>query len=291
MSRDNARITLRRGIRDTRVLVKRNLLRNVRLPQLIVFATIQPVMFLLLFNYVFGGSIGLALPPAAQGEYINWLLPGLLVQVALFGAGQTAIGLTDDLKSGIIDRFRSLPMARSAVLAARTIADLLRNVFVIGLMLAVGTLLGFRPGTSWLGLLGGFGIALVMAFAFSWVMATVGLAVKDPETAQIASFLPVFPLVFASSVFTPTDTMPDWLKAFADHQPVTVVANAIRGLTMGREALAATTFGPGGVTVTPEAIAAAPSVAGQVVMALLWSVGILVVFAPIAVRNYRKAVD
>lgn len=287
----HAKVGIAQATKDARVLVLRNVKKNIRLPQLLVFATIQPVMFLLLFNYVFGGSIGLALPPVANGTYINWLLPGLLIQVATFGASQTAIGLTDDLKSGVIDRFRSLPMARSAVLAGRTIADLLRNAFVIGLMVIVGIGVGFRPATSWLGLLAGFALALAFAFAFSWAMASMGLLVKDPETAQIAGFLPLFPLVFASSVFTPTGTMPDWLKAFADNQPITVVANAVRGLTLGREALAEVSYGLGGSTVTPEALAAAPTVAGQVVLALLWVIGILAVFAPLAIRLYRKAVD
>ncbi len=287
----HTRIGLLHTVKDTLVVVKRNALRNLRLPQLLVFATIQPVMFLLLFNYVFGGSIGLAIPPAANGEYINWLLPGLLIQVAIFGASQTAVGLSDDLKQGVIDRFRSLPMARSAVLAGRTLADLLRNALVIGLMLLVGTLVGFRPGTSWWGLIAGYGVALLFSFCFSWAMAAVGLLAKDPETAQIAGFLPLFPLVFASSIFTPTDPMPPWLRAFADRQPVTVVANAIRGLTLGREALAEVTFGPGGATVTSEALAAAPTVAGQVMLAVGWSLGLLVVFAPLAVRLYRRTAD
>lgn len=287
----HSRIPFGRAVKDTLVVVRRNMAKNIRLPQLLVFATIQPVMFLLLFNYVFGGSIGLALPPAADGKYINWLLPGLLIQVATFGASQTAIGLTDDLKNGVIDRFRSLPMARSAVLAGRTIADLVRNTFVIGLMLTVGAFVGFRPGTSWLGLLAGFGLALLFAFSFSWAMAAMGLLVKDPETAQIAGFLPLFPLVFASSVFTPTDTMPDWLRAFADNQPITVVANAVRGLTLGREALADVSYGLGGATVTPEALAAAPSVGSQVVLALIWIAGILLVFGPLSVRMYRKTAD
>lgn len=131
-------------VSNVAVLVRRNLRRIARLPQLLLFATVQPVMFLLLFNYVFGGSIGQSLPPAAGGQYINWLIPGLLVQVAVFGASSTAIGLSDDLKKGVIDRFRSLPVARSAVLAGRTIADLVRNAFVISLMLGVGLLIGFE---------------------------------------------------------------------------------------------------------------------------------------------------
>lgn len=268
------RVTPSQALTHIGVLVRRNLLRIRRLPQLLVFATIQPVMFLLLFNYVFGGSIGMSLPPAANGEYINWLIPGLLVQVAVFGASSTAIGLSDDLQAGVIDRFRSLPMARSAVLAGRTIADLVRNGFVISLMLLVGGLIGFRWNTSLWQTLAALALALSFAFAFSWIMATIGLAVKDPETAQTASFLPLFPLVFASSVFVPTSTMPDWLQAFADVQPVTIMGNALRGLILGPGALE-----PGQTT------------AQMVTMALVWVVGILVVFVPLAVRMYRRAIN
>ncbi len=270
----HARISLGQAVRDTAVITRRNLLRNVRLPQVLLFSTVQPVMFLLLFNYVFGGAIGGSLPPAAGGDYINWIVPGLLVQVATFGAGQTAIGLTEDLSKGVIDRFRSLPMARSAVLAGRTISDLIRNGFVITLMMSVGFLIGFRWQTSPLGMIGGLLVAMVFAYAISWMMASIGLAVKNPEAAQSAAFLPVFPLVFASSVFVPTQTMPDWLKAFADNQPITVTANAIRGLILGEGAL------PPGQTV-----------AGQVGLALLWAAGVILVFAPLAVRLYRKTAD
>ncbi|HHC09223.1 MAG TPA: ABC transporter permease [Actinobacteria bacterium] len=260
-----------RAARDTAVIVRRNLLRNVRLPQLLLFATVQPVMFLLLFNYVFGGAIGRALPPAADGEYLNWLIPGLLVQVAAFGSGQTALGLTEDLSKGVIDRFRSLPMARAAVLAGRTVADVIRNGAVITLMLVVGLLIGFRWQTNVFGMLGGVAVALAFSFSMSWVMALVGLTVKNPEAVQSAVFIPVFPLVFASSVFVPTATMPSWLRAFADHQPVTATTNAIRGLVLGRGAL------PAGHTV-----------AGDVLTALAWAIAILVVFVPPAVRAYRR---
>jgi ABC transporter DrrB family efflux protein len=259
-------------IKDTFVITRRNLLRNIRLPQLLVFATVQPIMFLLLFNYVFGGAIGRAIPPAAGGKYLNWLIPGLLIQVAAFGAGQTALGLTEDLSKGVIDRFRSLPMARSAVLAGRTLSDLIRNAFVITLMVAVGFLLGFRYQTSFWGLLGGLVVAGIFAYGLSWVMALIGLVVKNPEAAQSAVFLPVFPLVFASSVFVPTETMPSWLQAFAVHQPITITTNAIRGLMLGQGALAA-----------------GDTVAGQVTLALAWAIGILIIFAPLAVRAYRRA--
>ena len=269
-----AKVTLSQAVTDTVVITRRNLLRNIRLPQVLLFSTVQPVMFLLLFTYVFGGAIGGAIPAAAGGKYVNWLIPGLLVQVAAFGAGQTAIGLTEDLSKGVIERFRSLPMARSAVLAGRTLADLIRNGFVIGLMLAVGFLIGFRWQTDVFGMLGGLVVAMVFAYALSWVMASIGLAVKSPEAAQAAVFLPVFPLVFASSVFVPTATMPAWLQTFADNQPITVTVNALRGLILGNAALE-----PGQTAF------------GFVAWSLAWSVGIIAVFAPLAVRIYRRTVS
>ena len=264
---------LAHALKDTWVITRRNLLRNIRMPQLVLFATVQPVMFLLLFNYVFGGSIGRSIPAAAGGKYINYLVPGLLIQVAVFGSGQTAIGLTDDLSKGVIDRFRSLPMARSAVLGGRTLSDLIRNAFVICLMLAVGFLIGFRYQTSFARLVAAFLVVLAFAYALSWVMATVGLLVKSPEAAQSAVFLPTFPLVFASSIFVPTASFPSWLRGFAAHQPVTVIANALRGLILGKGAL------PPGQTV-----------GGDVILALAWAFGIAIVFAPLAVRIYRRAV-
>jgi ABC transporter DrrB family efflux protein len=281
-----ARITPKHAAKDIAVITKRNLLRNIRLPQLLIFATVQPVMFLLLFNYVFGGAIGQAIPPIAQGEYINWLLPGLLIQVAAFGAGQTALGLTEDLSKGVIDRFRSLPMARSAVLAGRTLSDLIRNGFVISLMVIMGFVMGFRYQTSFIGFVAGLLVAMMFAYALSWIMASIGLAVKSPEAAQSAVFLPVFPLVFASSVFVPTQTMPVWLRTFAEVQPITVTTNALRGLMLGREALA--DFGPGINPVV--ALAEAPSVGGQVLLSLVWSAAILAVFVPLSVRVYRRTV-
>ncbi len=258
---------------DTAVITRRNLIRNVRLPQLLVFATIQPVMFLLLFNYVFGGAIGRTIPPAAHGLYINWLMPGLLVQIATFGAGQTALGLTEDLSNGVIDRFRSLPMARSAVLAGRTFADLIRNAFVVGLMLIVAFIIGFRYQTDFWRFSFAVIIGLAFAFALSWAMASIGLWVKNPEAAQSAVFIPVFPLVFASSVFLPTNTMPSWLQAFANNQPITIIANAMRGLMLGGGSLE-----PG------------KTVGGEILLSLIWIVGITLVFSLIAIRVYRRAV-
>jgi ABC transporter DrrB family efflux protein len=263
------RITPRRAVTDTFVITRRNLLRNVRLPQLLLFSTIQPVMFLLLFTYVFGGAISQAVPGGL--EYVQFLMPGLLIQIAAFGAGQTALGLTEDLSKGVIDRFRALPMSRSAVLAGRTLADLLRNAAVLTLMLTVGFAIGFRYETSFVGFVGGVVLSLLFAYSLSWVMATIGLYVRNPEAVQSAVFLPIFPLVFASSVFLPTETMPDWLRTFADHQPITVIANAVRGLMLGEEFLFA------GQTVT-----------GQVLASLAWIAGITLVFSLLAIRAYRK---
>ncbi|MGH8945258.1 MAG: ABC transporter permease [Acidimicrobiia bacterium] len=260
----------------TAVITKRNVLRLARIPQLVLFSTVQPVMFLVLFNYVFGGAIAIGGPGGAgSGDYINWLIPGILVQSAVFGASATALGLTEDLGAGVIDRFRSLPMARSAVLTGRTLADLVRNTFVITLMLIVGYLMGWRfeQGLGKMAL--GVVISLLFGYAFSWVMATIGLAAKTPEAAQSAGFLPIFPLVFASSVFVPTQAMPDWLRSFADNQPVTVIANTVRSMMIPEQALAPLGLDQGSL----------------VVRSLAWIAGIIVVFGFLAVRQYKRSVS
>jgi len=268
-----SRVPIRNAVTHTKVITRRNLLRFIRVPQLLLFSTVQPVMFLLLFNYVFGGAINTGIP-AGPNQYINWLIPGILVQSAAFGGTATAIGLTEDLAAGVIDRFRSLPMARSAVLTGRTLADLLRNSFVFSLMLVVGYLMGWRFGQGFLKMALGFGIALLFGYSFSWVMATIGLLAKTPEAAQSAGFLPVFPLVFASSIFVPTSTMPDWLQTFAEFQPVSVVASTVRSLMVPAEAL-----GSLGLDQTT-----------LILQSLAWIVGIIAVFAPLSVRQYKKAV-
>ncbi len=266
-------ITLRDVFVDTMVIARRNLIRVVRLPQLLLFATVQPVMFLVLFNFVFGGAISQSLPTIDPDDYIIFLLPGLMVQIATFGAGQTALGLIEDLNNGVVDRFRSLPMARSAVLAGRTLADLARNAAVLSLMLFIAVLLGFRWQTNiWL-FAAGFGVGLLFSYALSWIMASIGLAVRNPEAAQTAVMLPMFPFVFASAVFIPTHTMPGWLQVFAKNQPITIVANAMRGLMVG-----------------PELLPAGQTVGGQVLVALAWIAGIIAVFAPFAVYRYRRVV-
>jgi len=276
-TRHRRRVKFASALTHTAVITRRNTLRVVRLPQLLLFSTIQPVMFLLLFNYVFGGAIAIGGPggPVSGGDdYINWLIPGILVQTAVFGATATALGLTEDLGAGVIDRFRSLPMARSAVLAGRTIADLVRNTFVNGLMLVVGFLMGWRFEQGIPRMLLGVALALLFGYAFSWVMATIGLVAKTPEAAQSAGFLPIFPLVFASSVFVPTASMPDWLQVFAENQPVSIIANAVRSLMIPEEALLP--LGLDQATLIWQSFA--------------WIAVIVAVFGPLSVRQYRRSV-
>jgi ABC transporter DrrB family efflux protein len=244
---------------DIAAVTRRNVMHVWRVPQLLFFSAVQPIMFVLLFRYVFGGAI-----QVPGGHYANYLLPGIFVQVALFGGASTAVGLATDLKGGIIDRMRTLPMARSAVLAGRTTADLLRNVFVVALMLVVGTLVGFRfTGTAAEGALAIL-LVLVFGYSFSWIFGAIGLAVKDPETAQLAGFVPIFPLVFASSAFVPVQSMPGWLQAFATYQPVSVAVNAVRALCSGQAAW------------------------HWVWQLLIWIVAILVIFIPLTVRQYKN---
>jgi ABC-2 type transport system permease protein/oleandomycin transport system permease protein len=195
------RMTPRIAGGDILAVMGRNLRHWLRQPQLLIFSTIQPVMFVLLFNYVFGGAI-----QVPGTTYINFLLPGIFIQVTAFGTTQTAVGLAEDLAGGMIDRFRSLPMARSAVLAGRTLADVCRSLFVVTLITIVGTLIGFRVQTSALGFLAAIGVVVAFGFALSWVFALVGMAVKGAEAAQAAGFVWIFPLVFASSAFVPTET-------------------------------------------------------------------------------------
>jgi ABC transporter DrrB family efflux protein len=261
-------IEVRRGagriagaVRDTYAVTVRNLIAYKRVPQLLVFSSIQPVIFVLMFRYVFGGAIHVPGVP-----YVDYLMPGIFVQTVTFGSMAAAIGLATDLKSGLLERFHSLPMARSAVLAGRTMADLTRNVLVVALMTAVGFAVGFHIHNGVLAFLGGALLVLLFGYTMAWVFATVGLAVGDPETAQAAAFPVLAPLVFASSAFVPVSSMPGWLQAFANHQPVSVTASAVRALTLG---------GP---------------TASYVWQSLAWMAGILLVFAPLAVRRYRRAV-
>ncbi len=247
------------AVADTWTITKRNLINYTRIPVALFFSTVQPIMFVLLFRYVFGGAIH---PPDGV-SYVNYLMPGIFVQTVAFGAVSTSIGLAEDQQKGLVERFRALPMARSAVLTGRTTADLCRNVMVVIIMTGTGFLVGFRPSTGVLAFLAGIGLILLFAYALSWGFAVIGLSAPSSEAAQIMSFPLLFPLIFASSAFVPVQFMPGWLQGFATYQPVSVTATACRALMIG------------GPTAT------------WVVQSLLWAVGMSVVFVPLAVRRYR----
>jgi ABC-2 type transport system permease protein/oleandomycin transport system permease protein len=266
------RMPLKWVIQDALAMTRRNLLKYVRVPTLLVFSTIQPVMFVILFAYVFGGAIGSQLPP--EVNYKDYLMAGIFVQTVIFGSTQTGVALAEDLTRGMIDRFRSLPMARSAVLAGRTTGDTIRNLFVVLLMSGVGYLIGFRFHGGPLATVGAILLAVLFGLAFSWISANIGLRVRDVESAQAASFVWVFPLVFASSAFVPVETMPSWLQGFARNNPISVVVDASRYLVLGDE--------------RAQLIGMTGSMWSHVMPALLWIAGILVVFVPLAVRKYRR---
>jgi ABC-2 type transport system permease protein/oleandomycin transport system permease protein len=255
------RLTLSDALADSRVMAGRQLRQTLRRPSLVVFAFVQPVMFVLLFRYVFGGAIN-----TGGVAYVDFLMPGIVVQTAIFGALLTGIGLTEDLKAGIVDRFRSLPIARSAVLVGRTTADLLMNVLTLIVMVLVGVAVGFRPTQPVYDVALAFALVLAFSYVFSWISACVGLSVRDPETAQSAGFIWVFPLTFASSAFVPTASMPGGLRAFAQVNPVSLAADAVRALTIGHGDALSPTLGT-----------------------LAWLAGLLLVFVPLAVRAFRRA--
>ena len=246
---------------DSLVIARRNLLRIPRQPDLLLSFTVQPVMFVLLFAYVFGGAID----TPGFDDYKDFLMPGIITQSIAFGGFITAIGLSEDLNKGLIDRFRSLPMARSAVLAGRTAADIVTNSVSLTIMVIVGLIIGFDFKTGVPQVIAGFALVLFFGYVFSWIFAFFGLKSSSPESAQSLGFITVFPLTFISSAFVPTDSMPSALQTFADVNPFTVVVNALRPLWLD----------------TP----AGNSVWG----ALAWSAGLLAVFAPLAVSSYRRA--
>jgi len=250
------------AIHDTMTIARRNIIDLRRVPQLFVFTMIQPVIFVILFRYVFGGA--LAKIPGIP--YVDYLMPGIFVQTVTFGAITTGISMATDVKSGILERFRSLPMASSGVLAGRTVADLGRTVLVVALISLVGFAVGFRIHASWLAYIFAMLVVLLFAYSLLWVFTTVGLVLGNPESAQAASFPVVAPLVFASSAFVPVATMPSWLQGFAKYQPVSVTASAVRALVLGLPARS------------------------WVTQSILWSVGIFLVMAPLAVWRYRKSV-
>jgi ABC transporter DrrB family efflux protein len=261
---------------DWRTITRRNLLTYIRKPDLLVFSTIQPVMFVLLFVFVWGGAMKRALPSTIP--YVDFLMPGIFVQTAIFAALQTGVGLADDLQKGLIDRFRSLPMARSAVLAGRTAADTVVIVFQVVLMFLVAYLVGYRLHEGLMeALLGFVGIVLV-GYSFTWIAAFAGLSLKTVEAVQAATFTLVFPIVFASSAFVPDTDFPGWLQAWSNINPVSIWAETFRVLTLGEI-----------YTHAPvELVGKVPALGTLLWQSTAWFVGILALFVPLGVRVYRR---
>ncbi len=251
---------MRRLVSDTLVIAERNLVRLPRAPDLLLAFTVQPVMFVLLFVYVFGGAI--RTPGYA---YVDYLIPGIIVQNIAFGGFVTALGLCEDLNKGLIDRFRSLPMARAAVLAGRTLADVVTNLLSVSVLLVTGLIIGFSFHAPVGHVLAGIGLLLLFGYAFSWIFALLGMLVSSPEAANSLGFIAVFPLTFISSAFVPVASMPAALRAFAQVNPFTVVVDALRSLWVGAPA--------------------GDSVWGG----FAWAVAIIAIFAPLAVARYRRA--
>jgi ABC transporter DrrB family efflux protein len=254
--------TIEYAVSDTLVLAKRSILRIRRQPDLLVGFTIQPIMFVVLFVYVFGGAI------ATPGfdDYTDFLMPGIIVQSMVFGGFVTALGLSEDLKKGLIDRFRSLPMWGPAVLTGRVFADIGTNAIQLAVMLVVGFLIGFRFAGPWAEILAGIVLLFLIGYAFSWVFAFIGLTASSPEAANAYGFTIIFPITFISSAFVPVDTMPSWLQPFAENNPFTTMVDAARALFLDVPA------------------------GNDVWLAVVWCVGIIAVFAPLSAWRYRRAV-
>jgi ABC-2 type transport system permease protein/oleandomycin transport system permease protein len=254
-------LTPRLAIRDIWGITKRNLRRIVRTPQLLFVSIVQPAIILLLFRYVLGGAIRL---PGL--DYVDFVVPGIFLEAVLIGGMTTALALAQDLEAGMIDRFRSLPMARSAFLAGRTLADLCRSMLALAFIIGLGVLVGFRFHNSFGACVAGVALIVGFGYAFTWVYATVGLAVKDPQTAQMAAILPMFILFFASSALVPVATMPGWLQPFAENQPASLVIDSVRALFEG---------GP---------------VYHDLWQSVLWCVGIFAVFLAASLNLYRRSI-
>ncbi len=264
-------MSLARSARDARIVARRNLIKIKRVPDLLVFTLLSPIMFVLLFAYVFGSAI----PLGGDISYREFLMGGIFAQTVVFGATITGAGLAEDMQKGIIDRFRSLPMSRTAVLTGRTASDVVNNVLVLIVMSLTGLVVGWRINTNPVQALGGFVILLVFAYAVSWIMAYIGLLVPSPEVVNNASFIAIFPLTFIANTFVPTDNFPTVLRTFANWNPVSSVTLAARQA-----------FGN-----TSDAIPVPDVWALQhpVVYTLLWSVLIMAVFVPLAGRQYQRA--
>jgi ABC transporter DrrB family efflux protein len=254
---------LRWWLSDAWVVTVRHLRRIPRQPDMLVFSMIQPIMFIVLFRYVFGGAIGQSVP---GGDYAQFLMPGIFVQTVVFGSvAATGIGIAADMEKGIMDRFRSLPMTRTSVLLGHSLADVVRNMMTLTVMVVVGMLVGFSFEGGFVDAVAGLAMLLFFGFAFSWIAALIGLSVGSVEAAQSGGFIWLFPLTFASSAFAPVETMPDWLQAFAEHNPVSVTVDTLRALFNG------TDLGTAGW------------------QSLGWALGVIAVFLPLSVLRFRRA--
>ncbi|HUF06989.1 MAG TPA: ABC transporter permease [Candidatus Binatia bacterium] len=251
-------------LRDSWEMVRRNLIHIKRTPELLLDVTLSPIMFVLLFSFVFGGAIDVGVEGGEDASYVNFLMAGIFVQTVAFAGIYTGVLLANDLQKGMIDRFRSLPMTQSSVLTGRTLTDLMRATLAVAIMWVVGLLVGFRPEGGIPGNLAAVGLMLLFGFALSWVGVAAGALVRTPEALQGIIFAAVFPLTFVSSAFVPTNTMPDWMRVFAENQPMTQVVNAVRDLTLGTNIYAAE------------------------LRSVLWSVGTLAVFFPLGLWFYNR---
>lgn len=263
---------------DGATVARRNLIKIKRVPEILVFVLISPIMFVLLFAYVFGGSIAVE---GLEGGYREFLIAGIFAQTVIFGATFTGAGLAEDMQKGIIDRFRSLPMSDSAVLVGRTVSDVVYNVLSLLIMGLTGLLVGWRIRSSLLDAVGGFLLLLLFAYAFSWVMAYVGLLVPSPEVVNNASFIVIFPLTFIANTFVPSDNLPTVLRVFAEWNPVSAITQAAREL-----------FGNLPPVPSGAGLVAADqpwSLEHPVAYSLLWIALILLVFVPLSVRQYRRS--
>lgn len=246
-------------VTDAMTMTKRNLLRLRRTPQIMIFAVSGPIVFVILFDIVFGGSV-----TTGQSNYIDFLIPGVLIQTAVFDGTNTAIALTEDLQRGSIDRFRSLPIRRSAVLIGRTATDLVRGTVTALVVVAFGLMLGFRPSEGPLALLGAVALAIAFGYTFNWAYAYFGLKLKDPTVVGSAGYLPILPLVFVASTFAPVENMPGWLQSVAEHQPVTVTVDAVRAIMHGGD------------------------IAGPLTQSILWIVALLALWTTLATRTFNR---
>jgi ABC transporter DrrB family efflux protein len=262
--------TLTRAFADGGVVAKRNLIKIRRVPEVLVFVSISPIMFVLLFAYVFGGSIDV---PGVN--YREFLIAGIFAQTVVFGSTFTGAGLAEDMQKGVIDRFRSLPMSRSAVLVGRTASDIVYNVISLTVMATTGLLVGWRVRTSLLEAVGGFLLLLLFAYAFSWIMAYVGLLVPSPEVVNNASFVVIFPMTFIANTFVPSDNLPGPLRAFAEWNPISAVTQSARELFGNTNPLAA----------DPTSWA----LQHPVIYTIIWAGIILAVFVPLSVRQYKRS--